>query len=311
MKLCVLGAGTMGSLYGGRLAAALPDWSVTLVDIWAEHVAAINQRGLIIESDDGETVVRAAAASSAEGLPVMDLVLVFTKTLHTEAALNAAKNILGPQTWLMSLQNGLGNIERLEKFVPRERLIVGTTNFPSDLKGPGRIHQTGTGETKIRLATGAESPFVADLARAMTRAGLNTHDAPEVLATIWEKAAFNAVFNSLCGLSGCPVGAVNAHPCGRELAMDIIEECLMVGRAHGIAMDRERLLASLEMALTQHTHHKPSMLQDLMAGRKTEIEAINGAFYHLARDKGLSAPINGVLYRLVRFIEDSADWKVR
>jgi len=309
MNISVLGAGSMGSLYGGLLAAANPDWTVTLIDIWAEHVEAINKHGLHIDGLEGEKTVRLTARTSAEGLPAADLALVFTKTLSTESALAAAGNLIGPETWLMSLQNGLGNIEKLERFAPRQRLIVGVTNFACDLEGPGRIRQTGAGATKIRRADGAASPFVAELAEKLSAAGLAGHDSPEVMSIIWEKAAFNAAFNALCAISFCPVGAVAAHPCARELALEAAEEALAAGRANGVEMSRERLMESMEMAMSQHTHHKPSMLQDMLAGRKTEIESINGAIYKLARAKGLEAPVNGVLYRLVRFLEDSGSWR--
>ncbi len=310
MDIVVLGAGSMGSLYGGLLAAANPLWSVTLVDIWADHVETINKHGLRIDGPEGEKLIKVRANKSAEGLAPADLVLVFTKTLHTEVAMRAAGNLLGPETWLMSLQNGLGNIEKLSQFVPVERLIIGVTNFACDLKGPGHIHQTGVGETKIRLDNGGESSFVSGLALSLTGAGLNGHYSPEVMSIIWEKAAFNAAFNSLCAISGCPVGAVAANVSARELAMAAAEEALAAGQANGVTMNRDRLMKSMEMAMAHHTHHKPSMLQDMLAGRQTEIESINGAIYKLAQARGVEAPVNGVLYRLVRFLEDSRDWRV-
>lgn len=303
MKILILGAGAMGCLFGARLSES--GQQVVLVDVREDHVRAINERGLVVDAEgDSRTVsVRAALPGQVEEAP--ELILLFTKAFHTEAALAGATRFIGPDTWILSLQNGLGHQEILERFVDRARVVLGTTTFPSDFVGPGHIHTRGTGTTRVMKADGVLSDRLRALAEALDRAGLRCEISERVQSVLWEKAAFNAALNALTAATGLPVGGVGAADEGRALAVRVVGEVLAVARRKGLDVNESAVLETVTMAFREHGDHKPSMLQDLQAGRPTEIEFINGAVVREAATLGLTVPVTETLYGLVRTLERS------
>lgn len=205
MRIAILGAGAMGSLFGARLAEH--GEAVTLIDVNDAHLDAIRRDGLRIDDDRGERRIRTlqavrpeaanAAAGAAPDAP-FDLLIVFTKALHTCAALEGVHALLTPRTSVLTLQNGLGNVEALNTFVPLERILVGVTTWPADFAGAGHVRSHGAGTIRMMTADGAPRPFAAAVADALSRAGLACSLDADVWAAIWEKVAFNAALNTLC-----------------------------------------------------------------------------------------------------------------
>jgi 2-dehydropantoate 2-reductase len=304
MEIAILGAGAMGSLFGGLLAEAGHD--VTLLDIDEAHLEAIRRDGLRLATDSGERVVtklRALRPEAAERAP--ELLIVFTKTMHTEAALDAARVLIGPHTSVLSLQNGLGNVERLARSVPRERIMVGITTWPADKPSAGRVSSHGSGMTRLMSADGEMRVSVARTVAALNSAGLACSADPDVWVTIWEKVAFNAALNSLCAVTQCTVGELSNVPDGPALALKIVAEVAAVARASGVAVDEAHMVENVRHAMANHRSHRPSMLQDVLAGRRTEIEAINGAVVEAARAVPMAAPCTETLLQLVRLVDAS------
>jgi len=300
IRVCVLGAGAMGSLFGGLLATT--GHTVTLVDVDDAHLAAIRANGLVVDTDEGSKRVRLEAVrpDAATGTP--DLVLVFTKSMHTRSALDGIRRLIGQQTRLLSLQNGLGNREALLEFAPADRVFVGVTTIPADRVAPGHVRSHGDGSVRLDNA-GGDSPFAARIAAMLDEAGLPAVVDPDVTAAIWEKVAFNAAMNSVCAVSRCTVGELAALPDARALALAIAAETTAVARAHGIEANPEAVAATVNAALDRHGSHRPSMLQDLLAGRPTEIEAINGEVVRAAIRAGIAVPHTSTLLTLVRLTE--------
>ncbi|AOJ63630.1 2-dehydropantoate 2-reductase [Burkholderia ubonensis] len=306
MRIAILGAGAMGSLFGGLLAEAGED--VTLIDVNDAHLDAIRRDGLRIENDRGERrittlrAVRPDAAQPARGEP-FDLLIVFTKSLHTRAALDGVRALLTAHTAVLTLQNGLGNVETLRAFVPPERILVGVTTWPADVAGPGHVRSHGAGAIRMMTADGAPRPIASAAAAALTRAGLACELDADVWAAIWEKVAFNAALNTLCAVTGCTVDQLGACDDGPRIALAIVAETAAVARAKGIAVDPERIADKVRDAIDAHRGHRPSMLQDVLAGRRTEIDAINGAVVAAAREAGVAVPHTETLLGLVRLID--------
>ncbi len=279
----------MGSLFGGLLAEQGHD--VTLVDVNAAHLQAIQSQGLRLHNDRGERNIRALRAcrpEQAEGQP--DLVLVFTKTLHTASALAGVARLIGPQTYVLSLQNGLGNVEVIGQHVSAERILIGVTTWPADLVGPGHVHSHGQGVVRLMSADGQDRPFVATVAQALDEAGLACTADAAVWTAIWEKVAFNAALNSICTATQCTVDQLGAIEDGRALAFAVVDEVLAVAQAQGIAVHADACKARVADAIARHVGRKPSMLQDLLAGRPTEIGLINGAVLAAAVTFGVPLP---------------------
>jgi 2-dehydropantoate 2-reductase len=303
MRILVVGAGAMGSLHGGRLREC--GYNVVLVDIWAQHIEAINTSGLKIESETGVQVIHVPARFAHEVQEKADLLIVFTKTFHTEKALESVLHVLHDDTVIMTLQNGLGNIELLEKYFPRERIIVGTTNFPSDLVGPGYVRSLGTGETIIMQLDNCGINRVEAVNKILNDAGFNCKVTDNIYPSIWEKVAFNAAMNSLTAVTGLTVGQLGLSADGRNLAFQVADEVLNVAESKGIAVNKERVKEMMDGAFIKHFDHQPSMLQDLKAGKMTEIDSINGAVVREAKKIGCAVPATEVLHKLVRILEQS------
>jgi len=305
MKISVLGAGAMGSLFGGLLAH--DGHAVSLLDINAAHLDGMRERGLLLEAQGSAQTITSLSVSRPEAArSIPDLLIVFTKSLHTRAALSSLNGIIGPQTLVLTLQNGLGNVELIKEFVPIGQILIGVTTWPADLIGPAHVSSHGEGGIRMMSADGVARPEVAAIAAALDSAGLRCVVDGDVWAAIWEKVAFNAALNSLCAVTGCAVDGLGAVPDGPQLAASIVTEVLAVARARGIDVDLDGCLANLSHAIATHHGHKPSMLQDVLAGRRTEIEGINGAVVAAAREVNVPVTHTATLLQLVRLVEARA-----
>jgi 2-dehydropantoate 2-reductase len=301
MKVVILGSGAMGCLYGAALHRA--GAQVTLVDVNAEHVAAINERGLELELRAGTELLPIPAQLPAQLAEPADLVVVFTKTFHTDAALTGIKAAISSQTWLLSLQNGLGNDQRLAAHAAPERVLVGASTLPADLVGPGKVRSHGEGGSKLYPAFGGDPAFAQQVAELLTAGGLPAALDPAIHAAIWSKAIFNAAMNPLCALTRRTPGFLGAHAESRALYGAVVEEGVAVARAAGIMIQAQPIHDLTEVSVTDHANHEASMLQDVKAGRRTEVDAINGAIVEAGRKVGVAAPVTETLWRLVKLEE--------
>lgn len=301
VKVVILGAGAMGCLYGAALHRA--GCAVTLVDVNREHIDAINTRGLELDTRGGIELLPVPARLPQEIDAPVDLVVVFTKTFQTDQALAGIAPAVGPDTHLLSLQNGLGNDARLAARAAPDRVLIGASTLPSDLVGPGKVRSHGEGGSKLYPAFGGDPTFAQRIADLLTAGGLPATLDPEIHAAIWFKAIFNATMNPLCALTRRTPGFLGAHAEGRALIRTAVEEGVAVARANGIALEAEPIHALTEVSITDHADHEASMLQDVKAGRRTEVDAINGAIVEAAKAAGVAAPTMETLWRLVKLEE--------
>lgn len=301
MKVLILGAGAMGCLYGAAFHRA--GCEVVFVDVNEAHIDAINTHGLELETRAGiEHLPIPARLPEQIGGPV-DLVVVFTKTFHTDAALAGIKAAIGPETWLLSLQNGLGNDRRLAAHAAEEQVLVGASSLPSDLVGPGKVRSHGEGGSKLYPAFGGDPAFAQRVAGLLTEGGLPAALEPEIHAAIWSKAIFNAAMNPLCALTRRTPGFLGAHAESQALIRELVEEGVAVANATGIAIPAQPIHDLTHISVTDHANHEASMLQDVKAGRRTEIDAINGAIVEAGKAAEVAAPLMETLWRLVKLEE--------
>jgi 2-dehydropantoate 2-reductase len=301
VRIAIVGAGAMGCLYAGALHRAGAD--VTLVDVNPEHIAAINKHGLELDTRGGVETLPLRAIRPEEASETADLVVLFTKTFHTDTALAGVQAIIGPETHVLTLQNGLGNDEAVAKHVARERVIGGVSTLPSDLVGPGRVRSHGEGGSKIYPTFGGDTTFAQQVADLLTAGGLPTALEPDIQAAIWSKAIFNATMNTLCALTRRTPGFLGAHAESRALIRAMVLEGTAAANASGIAIDAQPILDLPQVSVTDHADHEASMLQDVKAGRRTEVDAINGAIVRAAREAGVEVPVTETLWRLVKLEE--------
>jgi 2-dehydropantoate 2-reductase len=312
MKVTIAGSGAMGCRFGAALAASGHD--VLLLDGWDAHVTAISSDGLRVTDESGTRVVRVAAAlfPATADVPPADLVIVFAKATATTAVAAASASLIGPATLVLTLQNGLGNIEALTPYVPRDRLLAGTTTLGTELIGPGHIRALGTGETVLGALAPGSSSAAQRISADFSSAGLRARAAGDVMAVIWGKVAFNCVMNSLCTIAAIPVSALALYPGFDDLAGTILSEVAAVAAAEGVHVDAGAALALMKAQFDPAASgsHLASTLQDLLNGRPTEIAYLNGAIASRAAAHGLAAPANTLITALVELLEATRERRV-
>jgi 2-dehydropantoate 2-reductase len=323
MKITIAGSGAMGCRFGAALFEA--GHEVLLLDGWAGHVAAINEAGLRVTDEAGTRAVPVPAAlfpspADPAGLVLFpspadpaDLIIVFAKATATATVADAAAGSIGPSSLLLTLQNGLGNVEELAAHAPADRLLAGTTTLGTELVGPGHIRALGSGETVLGPVTTRDAAIAAAalVGSALAAAGISTRVTGDALPVIWAKVAFNCVMNSLCAIASIPVSALALYDGFDALALSILDEIEAVARAEGVAVDTAAALRLMRAQFDPSASgdHLASMLQDLMNGRPTEIAHLNGAIAARAAKHGINAPANALITALIQFLE--ATWPRR
>jgi len=292
----------MGGLFGGYLARAGED--VTLVDVSRPAVDTINRDGLSIEERDGSTVSIKVKASSvpAEVGPV-DLIVNFVKCYHTEAAIRAAEPMLGEGTAILSLQNGWGNADRIAAVAGKPRVMVGLTYHAGTLLGPGRVKHPGTGMTYIGELDGSLSPRLEAAVTAFRKAGIETTPSTEIVTEIWKKLALNVCTLPTAALLRFQAHELNQHEEMRALMRGLLAEVVVVAAAQGIDLDQAERWQAITSLLDRAIGARASMLQDVEAGRQTEIDVINGAIVEAGRRHAVATPLNDAMVWLVKSLQ--------
>lgn len=309
MDVAIAGAGAMGCRLGWMLDRA--GARVVLLDGWREHVEAINRDGLVVHDAGAAHVVRLEARAFPLTEPV-DLLVVFSKAMHTAQTMAACQGALRPDTWVMTLQNGLGNVQAIERHVAHDRIIVGTTTSTAELVGPGRVRALGAGSTELMALDPEAGGAIAEILDLLADAGLDVHVGDDVMGTVWAKVAFNAALNALCAVLRVPVGALPRYAELTTVVAAIVDEVVAVAAADGVRLDRERVLARIERQYDPAvaSDHLPSMLLDVLRGQETEVDQLNGAVVRIADEAGLAVPCNRLMAHLLRMTHATRDVRV-
>jgi len=300
MKIAIIGAGAMGSLFGAYLKLAGHD--ITLIDRGSWSVKAINQNGLKIEGLRGEYLLEIPATIDSRSIEAPELVIVMVKSFDTGRAMQQHSHLFGPDTPVLTLQNGIGNIEEIEKTVARRNIIAGTTTMSAFVKAPGVVRHTGEGKIHIGTVEG-DTSRAETIAAVLNAAGLRAAVQTDIRLAIWTKLIYNSAINAFCALARARNGAIAQVEEARTFVREILEEGRLVAGAHGLSLDLEKLYAKLLEISNSTANNRNSMLADILLGKQTEIDSINGAIARMAAEKGLDAPINRTLTALVKSIE--------
>ena len=303
MRICVLGAGALGSALGGTLAEA--GHAVTLITRNRAHVDAIRTRGLMLRADGIDRIVAVAAAIDTLGMAPVDLVIVLVKSLDTEAAMQAAKRIVGPETLVISLQNGLGQEEVLARIVGRAHVLAGKTYTGGVMLAPGHVICGTRGkETIIGEIDGSTSARAVALAKAFNEAGLETILSPNILGAMWDKLLVNVATGAVAGITELTYGELYTIPEIETTAIAAVAEAMAVAKAGGIALQTSDPRAPwVKAAAGLPPEFKTSMLQSLEKGALTEIDFINGSVVRAGERLGIATPVNSTLVALMKGVE--------
>lgn len=303
MRIAILGAGAMGSIYGADLAAAGLD--TLMVDVNQALVDSLNGAGIVIRSDDRERRVRIPATTDPAGLAPADLVVVFVKSFATDAAMKLAAPLIGRDTLALSLQNGWGNGEMLAAHVPAERVLVGITYHSAGMSAPGIVDHTAAGKTVLGPWQGDDIASATRIGDAFNAAGIATEVTAAIDERIWRKLLLNLAANPVAALTGLRSNELVATPAIGDLMAAITRETVAVARAEGHAFDADEAIAYIRASLVAAGTSTASMLQDVRAGRRTEIETITGAVLRAAERHRIDVPTNRAIYALIKGYEAS------
>ena len=303
MRICIVGCGAVGSLFAAHLAQ-VDDVEVWAYDLDRAHVDAINTDGLRL-TGAGDVVGRLRATTDPAELPPCDFGIVATKAMHTDSAIAAtAQAFVGGA--VASVQNGVGNEETIARHVGR--VIRGTTFPAGRILAPGVVQWDVEGDTTFGPfePSPATTEEIERLADACTRGGMTTHAVADARPAQWRKVIFNAATNPVGALTGLTHGRVCERPDLRALVSTLVDEGKAVAAAQGIVLDAdpEELIDHAARPDVAYDH-KASMLQDVEALRRTEIDFLNGGIGRFGRELGVPTPLNDTVTRLVKALEDS------
>jgi 2-dehydropantoate 2-reductase len=301
-SIVVVGAGAMGSVFGGRLAeAGVP---TTLLDTDRELVERLNSHGLRLVENGSERTLRVSASADPAEVEPPAALLFFVKCHQTARAAELARPLAGDGTAVVSLQNGWGNADTLSDAFGQKRLVVGVTYTSATVLEPGVVSSSGPGRTLLGPYAEGEGAELADaVGAALEGAGFPVEHPRPVLAEVWKKLVLNAATLPTAALTGLQAGALAGSEEMRALVDAAAAEAVSVGRAKGFDLDLDERLESIHATLERAGSGKGSMLQDVEAGRRTEIDVISGAVLRAADEHGVDVPVTRALHALVTGLE--------
>jgi 2-dehydropantoate 2-reductase len=308
MNIAILGAGAMGSLCGAFLAGQ-PENNVTLISTRKEHIEAINQRGLIVKSNDAPdmSVKNLIAVTSPQNVGNQDLVIVSVKATATKEAIGQALNLVGPSTVVLTLQNGLGNVEKLCQVLDPKQVMGGTNSYGSSVNAPGEIILAGRGEIVLGEMDGQKSERLIQLKSLFERAWITAGVTDNLKGRIWTKLISNIGINALTAILGVKNGLLLQRSESKTLMVEAVKEAEAVAKAEGVTLETNDPVAYTQEVCQNTKENISSMLQDVRAKRRTEITVINGAIVDLGQKHQIPTPINMVLTNVVQAIQQNYD----
>ncbi len=299
MRIAIIGTGAMGSVYAGLLGDAGLD--IVAIDTWADHIDAIRRDGLRVSGASGERVARISATTDPREAAPADLVIIATKANGVRAATEAARGILSEDGVVLTIQNGLGSAEIVASIIGEEKTMIGVVGgFGASIPQPGHVHHNGWEFVRIGEYGGGTSARMEQIADIWRKGGFKVLLFEDIHQLVWEKFICNVAFSGTCTLTGLTIGEVLGDADAFSVAAACATEAYAVARAKGIAIDIDDPVAYVRAFGEKIPGARPSMLLDHMAGKRCEIDVINGAVPRVGAEVGVPAPVNTTLVALIR-----------
>ncbi len=293
-RILIVGTGALATLFAWRLARA--GYSITLLGSWQPGVRALREMGArLVDADGAERAFPVRVAERAEYCGRMEHAIVLVKSWQTEAAARALSECLAPQGLALTLQNGLGNLEILEKNLGMQRVALGTTTTGATLLGPGLVKAAGDGPISLQTHAG-----LGPLASALRAAEFEVREVNDARSLVWGKLVINSAINPLTALLRVRNGELLDRPAARDLMRRLAEETAAVAEAEGVTLPFEDPATAVEDVARRTAANYSSMLQDIRRGAPTEIDAICGAITQVGAQDGVPTPLNEAYWLLVR-----------
>jgi len=303
MRIAIVGPGGIGCLFAGMLSQGGHD--VWLVDRHAERAHLLDRRGVWISGVTGEFRSPVRATTQPRDVGPVDLVMVTVKSYDTAGAGATAQPLMAPDTIVLTLQNGLGNLEALQQAVGADRVLAGVTSQAATLIAPGQVHHAGAGMTIIGETTGELSERLAAVASAFTEAGIQVELTMQLASVLWGKLAVNAGINPVATLAQVRNGGIMESASLRQALRMAVTEVEQVAKAKRIRLPQPDMIRHAEEICQRTANNLNSMLQDYYRQRRTEVDSINGAVVREGAASGVPTPVNKTLADLIRGLEET------
>jgi len=299
MKIAILGTGAMGSVYAALLADG--GHEVWAVDPWGDHIAAINANGLRVEGKSGDRTVRMHATTNARDVKDADLVIIATKDDGVAAAAKDALAIAKDTAPILTIQNGLGSADKVAAVVGEKRIMMGVVGgFGASMKAPGHAHHNGMEFVRLGEMAGGLTPRLETVKAAWEQGGFKVLVFDDIHKMVWEKLLCNCAYSGPCAITGLRVGEIQQSPQGWSVASACATEAFHVARARGIKLDFNDPVRYVWDFGQKIPGTRPSMLLDHLAGKKAEIDNINGAIPREGAKFGIATPVNSMVVALLK-----------
>lgn len=289
MKIVIAGTGAMGATYGGLLKKAGND--VIFLDLWQQNIDAINQDGIELENLGQKEIIKAHVYLPRDYTEIPELLIVFTKSMQLKQMLEDVKHLIGENTQVLCLLNGLGHIETLKEYVDIENILMGVTVLTAAMKAPGKFAVTNYGKTEIQNIGFGSDKHALKVVDTLNNAGLVAECSQDILYSIWRKACINGTMNACCALLDCNILQLGSIDNSKDLLATIVKEFAAVAEKEGTTLDVEAITELVYWFTTEEfkgVRHYPSMHQDLIQHRrKTEIDYLNGYVSRKAKEYGI------------------------
>ena len=300
MRIAVIGAGAMGSIYGGHLSLHN---EVYLVDTNPNVVAAINENGLKLQEYGTDNIYHPTALTSTEGIEPVDLIILFVKALFSKAALAGNKALIGADTYVLTLQNGSGHEDILGEFVDQDHIIIGTTEDNGAVLGMGYIRHGGEGNTNVGMLVEDKDGFLPRLKESFDACGFNVRIHSVIQQLIWDKLFTNVSLSAVTGILQCEIGYIAANEYAWNMTKALIHEAVEVAHAIGLKADEEEITEKVRKTSVGSPEGVTSICADIRAGRKTEVDTISGSVVRAAKKAGVSAPTHEFVVNMIHALE--------
>ncbi len=303
MKIAIVGAGAMGSIYAGLFTEVGHD--VWAVDVWREHVDAINRDGLRVEGASGDRVVTdIRATTNVAEAGECDLYVLATKAAGVGSAAAGIADLMGPESIVLTIQNGLGAGERIARFMSTERVLLGVADgFGASMRGPGHVHHNAMNLIRLGEMNGGLTKRLERITRVWQDAGFSAQAFEDIDRLIWGKYICNVAFSGPCTVFDYTLAELMADPTAWNIACGCAREVAALAEARRIDVDYGDPLEYIAAFGRKMPDARPSMLLDHRAGRRSEIDAINGMAVELGHELGIPTPYNEVLTAIIRHRE--------
>ncbi len=307
MDIVIVGAGALGSLLAGAFARQQKKLghTVWVYDRSRQRTAKISQSGISVEGAAGSWTQQVNATSQVQDIKKADVLFLCVKSYATKDALEQVKPLLSAGAVVLTLQNGMGNVEIIAEQVGAENVIAGVTSIGALLINDGVVKCAGKGETVFGRPDGAITVEMRGIRELFKQSGFDAKISKDVKSILWSKLVINCGINALSALTRLPNGRLLAFEGTRKIMREAVTEAVRVAKRKKIKLLYDDPLAKVEAVCEATQENQSSMLQDVLRKQRTEVDYINGVVVRLGQELGLSVPVNTLLADLVRSIEGS------